>query len=150
MAVHGFRLTDVQNLNRSKKRILRWAATVQYGADSAPNITQAGARYEQFNGTEWLVFSDLKLNLRDTARMCVLCGLIEAVNIPSDWIDGRERSEVKQAAINAVQNHIVWPVAIPEGTADPHAYVVSQQTVSAPWFAAREGIPPGLSPVEEV
>lgn len=70
-------------------------------------------------------------------------------DVPARWIDNRDRSEIKQAAINAVQSSIVWPVEIPEGTADPHAYVISQQTVSAPWFAAREGIPPGLSPVEE-
>lgn len=142
----GFRLSALQQANRAQRRILRWAMSVSLGANDKDDVANAGARYEQANGTQWLIFCDDSFRLIDIARLGTLCAGLP--NVSETWADGKTREEIQQAAIDYVQDNIVWPVTIPEETSDPAAYVLAQQTNVPTWVRATQQIPDGLTPVQ--
>lgn len=144
MAVIGFRRSSLSLANRSQMKVLRWVTRVSLGADKEDTLMDAGALYETAGGVEWHLFSDLGITLEDIANLATVCAGLS--NIPMDWVDGLTRSETRSKVVNYVKNNRVWPVVIPEGTVDPVDYVVQAQLSVPAWFAARQTIPPGLTP----
>lgn len=148
MAVIAYRLNAVQQANRAQKKVLKWASSVSLGDEQgSDDIEGKGARYEQGDGTVWLVFSDLRFSLADVANLGTLCAALP--NVPAGFFDNNTPAEIRQAAINYVQANRVIPDynAMPEDE-DPFKYTRDAQINVPAWFEARLTVPPGLSPVD--
>lgn len=125
MAVLGVRKTAWNGLSVRDREILKAVGTtLSLGVP---------AEWKQPNNTRWFLFSDLRFKLVELAYFgCIVNNLAD---IPAGYVLPADRDEIRADAKTFCENvasvPVVWPLTIPENTANRWQYVLDAQSTPA-------------------
>jgi len=143
VATLGIRKTAWQNLSVRDREIIRAIGeTLNLGVP---------AEWATPTDERWFVFCDTRFTVRELAYFgCIVANLGD---IPAGYVLPGTRAEVRADAKNFCENvasvPVVWPVAIPEGTANVWQFVLDAQGTPAAMQMA-DHVPATWTPVEVV